>query len=199
MLSQQNLAELLRKAPQTPNPALATLVKALVDPALLRHKSAEIQLLTACALAEILRIYAPECPYSDRELKVWLLLLCADCFPNDPRLVNRRQSSTSSYLSFRALRKQRAHSSQAIFSYWKAVLAPAPFCCCIILRMALRLGPLRSPRSCSGCFTPSSIWARRSARARLNTVRSKYSPSASKRHKEARTWVDQCWMLCCCS
>ena len=48
----------------------AKLVHSLVNPKLLRHKDVGIKALTACCLADILRIYAPNAPYSHKELLV---------------------------------------------------------------------------------------------------------------------------------
>eukprot|EP01117_Protostelium_nocturnum_P009824 TRINITY_DN3505_c1_g2_i4.p1 TRINITY_DN3505_c1_g2~~TRINITY_DN3505_c1_g2_i4.p1 ORF type:complete len:1295 (-),score=522.47 TRINITY_DN3505_c1_g2_i4:122-4006(-) len=42
---------------------------ALVQIGLIKHKDKDVQLLTACCLAEIIRIFAPEPPYDDKKLK----------------------------------------------------------------------------------------------------------------------------------
>ena len=40
----------------------------LVHPSLTEHKDKTVRLLTACCLAEILRVFAPNAPYDDSEL-----------------------------------------------------------------------------------------------------------------------------------
>ena len=52
------------KAPLDP------LVKALVLPALIKHKDKDVRLLTTTCIMEMLRIVAPDAPYSDKELQV---------------------------------------------------------------------------------------------------------------------------------
>lgn len=39
----------------------------LVDEQFLTHSSKEVQLLIACCIADVLRVYAPEAPYKDQE------------------------------------------------------------------------------------------------------------------------------------
>ncbi|KAJ3367536.1 hypothetical protein GGF31_007438 [Allomyces arbusculus] len=43
--------------------------KDLVTPSLLNHRDRGVRILVACCLAEILRIYAPEAPYEDDQIK----------------------------------------------------------------------------------------------------------------------------------
>ncbi len=42
----------------------------LVRPSLLRSPDSQVKLLTACCLAEMLRIYAPDAPYSADQIQV---------------------------------------------------------------------------------------------------------------------------------
>lgn len=60
------LSELKEK---TPALHLDDLAKALVAPAILGHRSKEVKLMVACCLADILRIYAPDAPYSEKQIK----------------------------------------------------------------------------------------------------------------------------------
>ncbi len=48
---------------------------ALIDKALLAYKSDEVKLLTACCLADVLRLSAPQPPYSTVQLEVHLIVL----------------------------------------------------------------------------------------------------------------------------
>lgn len=42
----------------------------------MRHSSQSVRALAACCLADMLRLYAPDAPYDDPELKVhWILFL----------------------------------------------------------------------------------------------------------------------------
>jgi len=51
---------------------LENVASALLDPAVLRSKSAELRLLGACCLVEVLRIYAPSPPYAAQQLEAAL-------------------------------------------------------------------------------------------------------------------------------
>ncbi len=42
----------------------------LVDPTLINSKDKDVRLLIACCLADIIRLFAPNAPYSEDELKV---------------------------------------------------------------------------------------------------------------------------------
>lgn len=45
----------------------------LADDHFLSHQSTDVQLLIACCIADVLRVYAPEAPYKDPEkVKVFL-------------------------------------------------------------------------------------------------------------------------------
>lgn len=66
------LAELDQSPPQSTHNAMKGCSEALVSPALLRHKDNEVGLLVAICLSEIMRIVAPDAPYSDETLKVVL-------------------------------------------------------------------------------------------------------------------------------
>lgn len=48
---------------------------ALIQKDRVRHKSEDVRLLVACALADIIRIYAPDAPYDDDALKVFYFCL----------------------------------------------------------------------------------------------------------------------------
>lgn len=39
----------------------------LAEEAFLNHQSRDVQLLIACCIADVLRVYAPEAPYKDPE------------------------------------------------------------------------------------------------------------------------------------
>lgn len=64
------LAELDQSPPQSTHNAMKGISSALVSPALLRHKDKEVGLLVAICISEIMRIVAPDAPYSDDTLKV---------------------------------------------------------------------------------------------------------------------------------
>lgn len=47
----------------------------LADEYFLTHQSRDVQLLIACCVADVLRVYAPEAPYKDQEqVKVKIIL-----------------------------------------------------------------------------------------------------------------------------
>jgi sister-chromatid-cohesion protein PDS5 len=50
-----------------PPAGLDNIAAGLVAPALLRSKVREVSLLTCCCLADVLRLYAPDAPYSDEQ------------------------------------------------------------------------------------------------------------------------------------
>lgn len=70
------LAELDQSPPQSTHNAMKGCSSALVSPSLLRHKDKEVGLLVAICISEIMRIVAPDAPYSDDTLKVLWALLC---------------------------------------------------------------------------------------------------------------------------
>jgi sister-chromatid-cohesion protein PDS5 len=51
---------------------LENVASALLDPAVLRSKSADLRLLGACCLVEVLRLYAPTPPYAAQQLEAAL-------------------------------------------------------------------------------------------------------------------------------
>ena len=53
-------------------PGLENVASALLDPAVLRSKSADLRLLGACCLVEVLRLYAPTPPYAAQQLEAAL-------------------------------------------------------------------------------------------------------------------------------
>jgi len=80
------LAELDQSPPQSTHNAMKGCSEALVSTSLLRHKDKEVGLLVAICISEIMRIVAPDAPYSDETLKVisglllflpWFILACS--------------------------------------------------------------------------------------------------------------------------
>lgn len=67
------LVELDQSPPQSTHNAMKGCSEALVSPSLLRHKDKEVGLLVAICISEIMRIVAPDAPYSDETLKVILV------------------------------------------------------------------------------------------------------------------------------
>lgn len=68
----QKLHKFLKKvgdAPDWGKEMLDDIAAALIQKDRLQHKSEDVRLLVACALADIIRIYAPEAPYDDEALK----------------------------------------------------------------------------------------------------------------------------------
>lgn len=53
---------------------LLQLAAQLASPSLIKHKDRAVRVLTACALANILRLFAPEAPYSTEQLEVHIFL-----------------------------------------------------------------------------------------------------------------------------
>ena len=51
------------------------LAASLVAGPLINHKDKDIKVCLACCLADILRIYAPEAPYNEEQLKVYIYRL----------------------------------------------------------------------------------------------------------------------------
>lgn len=66
------LAELDQSPPASIQNAMKYCTEALVSPSLLRHKDKEVGLLVAICISEVMRIVAPDAPYSDETLKVIL-------------------------------------------------------------------------------------------------------------------------------
>ncbi|KAL0075804.1 hypothetical protein J3Q64DRAFT_1369537 [Phycomyces blakesleeanus] len=50
--------------------SLTSVAKDLVTNAILKHENKTVKAITACCLADILRLFAPDAPYSNLELKV---------------------------------------------------------------------------------------------------------------------------------
>jgi hypothetical protein len=61
-------------APDWGKEKLEDIAAALIQKDRLQHKSEDVRLLVACALTDIIRIYAPDAPYDDEALKVDLSL-----------------------------------------------------------------------------------------------------------------------------
>ena len=55
----------------------------LIKPTFLRHKHKGIQAIVACILADMLRLYAPNAPFSSLEIKVRACMSLVDEFSND--------------------------------------------------------------------------------------------------------------------
>ena len=51
----------------------------LVKPFILKHRDKDVKAHAACCLADILRIFAPEAPYGEEELRVSLYTADAAC------------------------------------------------------------------------------------------------------------------------
>lgn len=49
--------------------SLASVTRDLVSPSLMTHKDKGVKALTACCITDMLRLYAPEAPYSNSELR----------------------------------------------------------------------------------------------------------------------------------
>ena len=47
--------------------------QSLVSPFILKHRDKDVKAYAACCLADILRIFAPEAPYGEEQLKVIIL------------------------------------------------------------------------------------------------------------------------------
>lgn len=69
-------------------PSLDNVAKDLIQPSLLLHKEKGVKAYLACCLVDILRLYAPEAPYTQAELKV----RCSHCLVAQarPGPTNRR-------------------------------------------------------------------------------------------------------------
>ncbi len=62
-------------------PQLLDLSAQLASPSLIKHKDRAVRILTACALANVLRLFAPEAPYSVDQLEVKRRnIFCLICF-----------------------------------------------------------------------------------------------------------------------
>jgi sister chromatid cohesion protein PDS5 len=59
--------------------SLAPKAKELVADRLLKHKSKGVQAWTACCIAECLKLFAPNAPYTGKELKVGMQLVVLTC------------------------------------------------------------------------------------------------------------------------
>ena len=71
----QALAKELRdlEQEQIERKAYDKVAKDLVSSSLLAHKDKGVKALVACCLVDILRLCAPDAPYTEPELKVWRL------------------------------------------------------------------------------------------------------------------------------
>lgn len=52
--------------------SLNEVARDLVHPKIMRHSSESVRALAVCCLADILRLYAPDAPYDESELKVYI-------------------------------------------------------------------------------------------------------------------------------
>lgn len=67
----QNLAHELSSADQTDGePKYHDVAQSLVNPFILKHRDKDVKVHAACCMADILRIFAPEAPYNEEQLKV---------------------------------------------------------------------------------------------------------------------------------
>lgn len=70
-LFSQNLAHELSSADQTDGePKYHDVAQSLVNPFILKHRDKDVKVHAACCMADILRIFAPEAPYNEEQLKV---------------------------------------------------------------------------------------------------------------------------------
>lgn len=58
---------------QTETSSLDAVKRELMEPGLLVHKDKSVKALVACCFADMLRLYAPDAPYTEAELKVGML------------------------------------------------------------------------------------------------------------------------------
>ena len=73
----QNLAHELSNADQTDGETkYRDVAQSLVSPFILKHRDKDVKAHTACCLADILRIFAPDAPYDEEQLKV----IKVDCY-----------------------------------------------------------------------------------------------------------------------
>lgn len=71
----------------------------LADDFFLQHQSKDVQLLIACCIADVLRVYAPEAPYKDPEqIKVSLDTFINFSFPLKNMCLNYFNSIFRPYL-----------------------------------------------------------------------------------------------------
>lgn len=72
----QQAAACLSEMDQSPSPSMLEsmqpFLNAIVKPELLKHQDRDVKLLVATCICEITRITAPEAPYSDDVLKVYI-------------------------------------------------------------------------------------------------------------------------------
>lgn len=54
----------------TDTDSLGAVRKELISPGLLVHRDKSVKAIVACCLADLLRLYAPDAPYTEAELKV---------------------------------------------------------------------------------------------------------------------------------
>lgn len=63
-------AHLSDRDQETGHASIDEFAAALVEPHILNHRDGTVRLLAACSLADVLRIYAPNAPYSTSQLTV---------------------------------------------------------------------------------------------------------------------------------
>lgn len=51
---------------------LTPITKQLIDSAIVNHKDRGVRIYAACCIADMLRLLAPDAPYSESKLKVWM-------------------------------------------------------------------------------------------------------------------------------
>lgn len=69
--------------------AVTKIAKDLVAPNLISHKDKGVKAWTACCLVDILRLCAPDAPYTERQLKVGFVHICSACPTNGSRIFSR--------------------------------------------------------------------------------------------------------------
>lgn len=82
--------------------ANAKIAADLLAPAIVKHKDRAVRIISACCVAHILRIFAPEAPYDLARLTVFHRLHCVGLFQFIPAATSRsfRRSRTLLQLSF---------------------------------------------------------------------------------------------------
>ncbi|CAN0022800.1 unnamed protein product, partial [Phaeothamnion confervicola] len=74
----QQVHESLKELSQDDRPAgLGAMARDLASPAVTQHRDKEVRLLAACCLVDVLRVYAPDAPYTPAELRAAFALLLA--------------------------------------------------------------------------------------------------------------------------
>ena len=87
---------------------LSSLSAILVEPFIQHHKTKEVRLLAACCIAELFRLFYPDPPYDEDQLKVSIRTLIRELFYNpNPEVVLRYHPNT--YIGLCIGRPSRIH------------------------------------------------------------------------------------------